>query len=207
MSSQPVPKPGTARRLGSVPRRGWLVAVLVAGCATGGLPVTSPPTLAPANPATPVPIIRPLPAITPVPAVTPAPPSTATPAPTEIPGPPAAALTPIGKDAIPGELGSFTWRSMGSDAPWLVPLADQAVREQGPYVVTFAPPMLVESWTARWAPVADGTAGAVAGFEQGDTGSLVMEGPDQPGTWSLQVDARFAGGDRCAYYWRLEVAP
>jgi hypothetical protein len=142
-----------------------------------------------------------------VPAVATAPPATATSKPTEIPGPPAAALTSIGRDAIPGELGSFTWRGMGSDAPWLVPPTDQAVGDAGPYAVTFAPPVLVESWIARWAPVSDAGAGAVDGSEQGGNGPLVVEGPDQPGTWSLQVDVRFLSGDRCAYYWRVEVAP
>lgn len=199
MSSQPVPVPCVRRRIGSVPCLGLLVAVLVAGC-TSGLPA-SPTPAASADPSTPIP------ALTIVPTVTATPAGATTPRPTEIPGPPAATLTPIGRDSIPGELGSFSWQGMGSDAPWLVPPAGKAVSDAGPYSVTFAPPVLVESWTARWAPVMDGTAGAVAGFEQGDAGPVVLEGPDQPGTWSLQVDTRFTGGDRCAYYWRLEVAP
>jgi hypothetical protein len=205
--SQPVSRPGAARRRRPVPRRGWFVAVLVAGCAGGGFSLTSPPTVAPASPATLAPIIRPLPAITPVPAVSPAPSTTATVTPAEMPGPPSAALTPVGADAIAGELGSFTWQGIGSDAPWLVPLAAEAVQDAGPYTVTFVPPLLAEAWTARWAPVVDGAAGDVAGSEQGGDGPLVLDGPVGPGTWSLQVAARFAGGDRGTYYWRLEVAP
>ncbi len=195
MSSQLVRLPSVVRRSWAIPRLGLFLALLVAGCTTGGPSAIKP-----------LPDLTGAPTATATPAVTAAPPI-ATPAPTEVPGPPAAALTPIGKDAIPGELGSFSWHGAGSDAPWLVPPAGQAVSEAGPYAVTFAAPVLVEGWAARWAPVADGTAGAVAGFEQGGTGPVVLEGPDQPGTWSLQVDARFAGGNRCAYYWRLEVAP
>jgi len=197
--SQPVLMPGIARRCGPAPCLTLLVAALAAGC-TSGLP-------SPSTPAASVDAATTVPALTPVPAVSTAAPATATQRPTGIPGPPTAALTPTGRDAIPGELGGFTWRGMGSDAPWLVPPADQAVGDAGPYRVTFAPPVLVESWMARWAPVADETAGAVAGSEQGGTGPMVLEGPDQPGTWSLQVDVRFADGGRSAYYWRLEVSP
>jgi hypothetical protein len=71
--------------------------------------------------------------------------------------------------------------------------------------VSLAPSVLIERWTARWAPVVDGTAGAVAGAERGATGAAVLKGPDRPGAWSLQVDVRLASGDRCTYYWRLEV--
>ena len=67
MSPQSVPVPRVLRRCGSVPCRGLLAAVLAAGCAGGGLPITSPPTVPPASPATPAPVITPLPAITPVP--------------------------------------------------------------------------------------------------------------------------------------------
>jgi hypothetical protein len=207
VSSQPVPGPGTACRRGSAPCRGWFVAVLVAGCAGGGLSVTSPPTVAPASPATLAPIIRPLPAITPVPAVSPAPSTTATATPAGTPTPPSAALTTLDADAIAGEQGGFTWQGLGSDTPWLVPPAAESVHDAGPYTVTFVPPLLTEVWTARWAPVVDGAAGDIAGSEQGGDGPVVLDGPVGPGSWSLQVDARFAGGGRCAYYWRLEIAP
>ena len=190
MSSQPDSFPGVDHRWRSVPLLGVLVAVLAAGCATGDLPA-----------------IKPLPEITAVPAVAPAPSAAVTPRPTEIPGPPAAVLMPIDADEVPGELGGFTWLGTGSGAPWLVPPPDEAVHESGPYAVRFSPPLLVERWDAAWAPVADGTAGAVAGAEQGGMGPVILEGPDRPGTWSLQVDVRFAGGGRCAYYWRLDLKP
>ena len=201
MSSQSVPVTRVLRRTVSIPCLGLIVAVAVTGCADGGLPASSTPAAVLADPSTEGA------ALTPTPAVSPAPSAVATPAPTEIPGPPAATLTLIGGDAIPGELGGFTWRGMGSDAPWLVPPAGQAVREAGPYAVTFTPPLPVEHWVAAWARVVDGAAGAVAGSEQGVRGPVVVEGPDRRGTWSLQVDVRFAGGGRCAYYWRLEIAP
>ena len=199
MSLQPVPVPGVARRWGSVPLLGLLVVVLAAGCTTGGLTASSA-TISGET-------VTPIPALSPVPVVSPAPPAAVTPRPTEIPGPPAAALTPIGGGPIPGQLGGFTWEGMGSDTPWLVPPAAETVHDAGPYMVAFAPSLLVESWIARWAPVVDGTAGDVADSDQGGPGPVLFAGPDRPGTWSLQVDTRFAGGDRGAYYWRLEVAP
>jgi hypothetical protein len=217
VSSQPIPMPGVVRRCWSASCRGLICAALAAGCASGGVPASSTPAAVDGDPVPEVPALTPMPAVLPAPsaaatpapsaAATPAPSAAATPAPTEIPGPPAAALAPIGTGAIPGELGGFTWRGMGSDAPWLVPPAGQGVRDAGPYAVTFVPPILVERWSAVWAPVVGGTAGAVAGSEQGGREPMVLEGPDRPGTWSLQVDVRFAGGDRCAYYWRLEVSP
>jgi hypothetical protein len=96
---------------------------------------------------------------------------------------------------------------MGSDAPWLVPPAGAAVPATGPYAATCAAPVRGEGWSAAWAPVMDGTADAVAGSEQGGPGAVLLKGPEHPGTWSLQVDVRFADGGRSAYYWRLEVVP
>lgn len=200
MSLQPVPVPGVARRCASVPLLGLLVVVLAAGCTTGGLPASAAATNS-GDPAAPVPTVTAVPAISPVPTA----PVTARP--TEIPGPPAATIKAIGGGPIPGQLGGFTWEGMGSDAPWLVPPADEAVLDAGPYMVTFARSPLVESWTARWAPVVDGTVRDVADSGQGGPGPMLLAGPDRPGTWSLQVDTRFAGGNRGAYYWRVEVAP
>jgi hypothetical protein len=200
VSLQPVPVPGVARPRGSVPLLGLLVVVLAAGCTTGGLPASSAATISGDPLAT-------VPAITSLPAASPAPPGTATPRPTEVPGPPSAAITAGGGGPIPGQLGGFTWQDMGSDAPWLVPPAEEAVHGAGPYMVTFAPSLLVESWTARWAPVVDGSAGDVADSGQGGPGPVLLAGPDRPGAWSLQLDTRFAGGNRGAYYWRVEVAP
>ena len=200
MSLQPVPVPCVARRHGSVPFLGLLVVVVAAGCTTGGHPASSAANTSGGS-------VAPLPAIASLPAASPAPPGTATPRLTEIPGPPAAAITSIGGGPIPGRLGGFTWHGMGSDAPWLVPPEEEAVREAGPYQVSFAPSLLIESWTARWAPIVDGTAGNVADSGRGGPGPVLLAGPDRPGTWSLQVDTRFADGNRGAYYWRIEVAP
>jgi hypothetical protein len=204
VSSAPVPVSRAARRHVSVHCLGLLMAVLAAGC-TGGLPAVSGPPVEPGSPAPPLPSVAPV--MTGAPPGSPTSPTTVTPEPTEIPGPPAAGLTPIDGRAVPGELGGFTWRGMGSDAPWLVPPPDRALRETGPYAVTFVPPVPVERWTAAWARLVDGSAGAIAGSEQGARGPVVFNGPRRPGTWSLRLDVRFAGGGRCAYYWRLEGAP
>jgi hypothetical protein len=103
--------------------------------------------------------------------------------------------------------GSWVWDGAGSDAPWLVPPPDAALAAPGPYQLAFEPVAGVTSWSAGWAPVVGDTAGPRAGGERGGSGPLAVHGPTRPGTWSLQVDVRFAEGRHAAWYWRLEVAP
>jgi hypothetical protein len=121
--------------------------------------------------------------------------------------PPAAVLAPADGDGAPGDLGGYTWAGAGSDAPWLVPPPERAVKAAGPYTLVFDPPLEVVSWTARWAPVTGDTAGDPAGWAEGGAGVIVVDGPGRAGAWSLQLDARFAGGGRAAWYWRLESGP
>jgi hypothetical protein len=69
------------------------------------------------------------------------------------------------------------------------------------------PTLAVDGWTARWARVVDGGAGDPSAFADGGAGRIVLDGPPGPGSWSLQVDVRFAGGGRAAWYWRVDPAP
>lgn len=133
-----------------------------------------------------------------------------TPHPTEVPGPPRAALVRAASAAVDGALGTFTWDDGGSDAPWIVPPAEQAVVGVGPFFVAFRPPLPVQRWTASWAPVTTGGGGApVSG-----TGGTVVTGPvlgvgtsPGPGTWSLAVTARFGAGREATWFWRVESTP
>jgi len=164
-----------------------LGALAVAGCGTAGLPsplATDPPGGGPAETA-----------------------SGATPRPTEQPGPPVATLVVRGGVPAAGLLGSYVWDGAGSDAPWLVPPASAAVRARGPYAVTVVPPLPVDRWEAAWARVDGDTAGDPAGAASGEAGPVSVPGPGAAGTWSLMVDARFAGGNHAAWFWRIEVLP
>lgn len=210
MTSHPNPA-----RAGAGPRTalaaGLSAAALVSACVAGGLPAA---TSDPAGVGSTAPAVTP--ATTPAASAEPVSVTSPAPGPTEATGgpgpalagsPPTAVLEPPVGDGVPGALGGYTWAGAGSDAPWLVPPADHAVRASGPYRVTFDPALVPEAWTARWAPLDGGQAGDPAGFAQGGGLPIAIEGPARPGSWSLQVDARFAGGGRAAWYWRLDAAP
>ena len=108
---------------------------------------------------------------------------------------------------VRGELGSYVWGGAGSDSPWLVPPADEAVRVSGPYLISVIPPLPVERWRSAWAKVEDGTVGGPEGPASEGTGPITIREPGLPGTWSLQVTVRFTNGNHATWYWRAEVAP
>jgi len=185
-------------------------AVLAAGCGGGWSgPAGTQPPVARAGSVAPASTAVVLPASTPV-----APTPTAlapTPRPTEVPGPPGATLAAGGATVdggpAPGELGTFTWAGLVSDAPWVVPPPAGAVTGAGPFTVTFDPAMPVERWTAAWARVTADVAGSPTDGG-GSTGSAVsIEPPPVPGTWGLQVHAWFGPGRHATWYWRVEVRP
>jgi hypothetical protein len=127
--------------------------------------------------------------------------------PTEQPGPPAASLVVAGGAPVPGELGSYVWDGTGSDAPWIVPPADRGVRARAPFGVTLVPPLEIDRWEASWARVDGDQPGTPEGGARGDAGPVGVPGPGAVGTWTLQVDVRFANGNHAAWYWRVEVLP
>ncbi len=183
-----------------------LAAILLAGCATDGLP--SPPASTSASLSASPSTTTATPSLSPAttPATTAAPASDSAPQPTDPPGPPGASLSGRAANGAPGVHGRLTWAGMGSDSPWLVPPAARAVPGPGPFVVTFAPALPVEQWTARWAPVRDDLAGDPTGGGAHGTTGVVRPGlPAAPGTWSLQVSVRFAGGGSATWYWRVEA--
>jgi hypothetical protein len=125
-----------------------------------------------------------------------------------LPGPPSASLVARGAAPAPGMLGSYTWLGAGSDSPWIVPPTERAVRTAGPFTVTLqpgGPP--ISAWTARWAPILNGAAGASAASTTGNGSPIVVTGPPRRGTWGLLVDVQFGEGHRAAFSWRLEPSP
>ena len=169
-----------------------LVATVLAGCGTGGLPATAPPSVAPATASV-------------APAATPTP-TPAESAQASLPEPPGATLSGIVSGPGDGTLGSFTWDGAGSDAPWIVPSDAIRVAPRAALGVAFAPAASPVDWTARWAPVTGSSAGDVASGVDG-RGPAAVVAPDEAGPWSLQLEASFGKGRSGTWYWRLEVAP
>jgi hypothetical protein len=104
----------------------------------------------------------------------------------------------------PGALGTYTWGDAGTDAPWIVPTDSTVVRAGESLTVDLEPALAPATWTARWAPVAGGSAGDVASAAEG-TGAPSFAAPDTAGPWSLQLEAHFGQGHSAAWYWRVEV--
>ena len=130
-----------------------------------------------------------------------------TPGPTEVPGPPVASLEGGAAGIVPGELGTFLWDGLGSDAPWLVPPGSVPAAAGAPLAVTLDPALAPRRWTARWARVTAGTAGDPATVITGDDAAIGMAAPAAQGPWGLQVEITFAAGRRAAWYWSLSVGP
>lgn len=186
------------------------LAVMAWGCAAGapppdGTPSDSAPggTRVPsgqaATPGATTPATTSAPVVTPAPAPSLGPALPAT--------PPVAFLSGADGAPVPGALGGYTWNGAGSDAPWIVPTEALAARAAGPYTVRFGEDLAPDGWILRWAPVTDGVAGDVAGWAEGAGAPVTAAGPDEPGTWSLQADVRFADGHGAAWYWLLDTAP
>ena len=180
-----------------------IAAVALAGCSVGGPPTPAATTGAGSSVAGAA-----------ASAASPArsgPPATAsagtTARPTEVPGPPVASLAGGRNGIVAGELGSFLWDGLGSDAPWVVPADPVPLAAGAPLAVTLDPALVPGRWTARWAPVVAGSAGDPANLTTGDGATVNVAAPTVAGTWGLQVEISFSAGRRAAWYWSLDVGP
>ena len=181
------------------------LALVVLGCGTGSPSLSPTPagsTAIASSSAVPSSSADPSPAA-------PASPSVA--APTPVPTaagaePPAASLSGPSLEGAPvgGALGTFTWAQQGSDAPWIVPPTGAAVGADSALSVAFDPPGTPATWIARWARVRGGIAGDLASATEG-VAAPTLTAPDEAGTWSLQVEARFGPNQMAVWYWRLDV--
>jgi hypothetical protein len=130
-------------------------------------------------------------------------------APTPIPDaqPPDALLAGVAADPVAGDLGTFTWAGLTSDSPWVVGRAGGSADAGATLVVEFRPDVGEATWDATWARVAGGQAQQPGDVSDPATGPVRVTLPAEPGTWSLQLFARFGPGRDAAWYWRVEVAP
>jgi hypothetical protein len=149
--------------------------------------------------------------LAPTPDVTPtAAPSSPTPSPTEAatPGPipatpPVATLRGLGGDPATGELGSYTWGSGGSDAPWIVGKM-LGTSPGGASLDVSLGGATPDSWTAAWAEVSGASAGSPSGGVSG-SGQVAVRAPAKTGDWSLRVTVTFGPGYNATYFWHLTI--
>jgi hypothetical protein len=118
--------------------------------------------------------------------------------------PPDASMAVEGGDPVVGTLGSYTWRSVGSDAPWLRGSPIHVGRGEE-LEVSFGSPVAIATWTAgRTMPGSLDGSGAI-GLGEGRRSPPRFLAPP-PGTWSVQVVVWFAANQgSAAYYWLVEV--
>ena len=116
-------------------------------------------------------------------------------------GPPAALLAAEGGDPVAGQLGTYTWKETGSDAPWL-PGAPIAIGMGEPLSVGVAGGLPVGPWVARARP--SGTS--LPARPLGDGSDIIAFGAPDAGVWSLAVEIHFADGSGVAtYFWELHI--
>lgn len=122
--------------------------------------------------------------------------------------PPDAALGGLTRPPTPlaGTLGAWTWDERGDAAPWIVPSGGGDAGPGARLEVAFDPALTPDSWIARWARVVGGEPGDPQVANEG-VGPPAPVAPEAPGTWSLQLDARFGEGRSGAWYWWIEVGP
>jgi hypothetical protein len=119
--------------------------------------------------------------------------------------PPDALLAGASGGPTTGALGTFSWDGLVSDSPWIVPRKAVLVRPGDGLRIRFEPGPGQSSWAARWARIRGGEATRPHAAGSGDDGRVVVEAPTDAGDWSLQLEARFAGGGRAIWYWRVSV--
>jgi len=120
--------------------------------------------------------------------------------------PPDAFLANPRGSPVRGDLGTYTWGGLVSDAPWIVQRSAAPMPASTRPTVTFAGGAVPVSWIARWARVRGGEPGRPRAAGRGDgSAPLVVDAPPGPGSWSLRVEARFGEGARATWYWRVRV--
>jgi hypothetical protein len=206
-------RPTSIRRVGPV-----LLLAAAAACTSGAPPggherpagtgqgpaATASQAAATASPPAPpgtLPSPRPAAPATPTPAARSVAPATPGPA-----DPPIALLDGLVGAPVAGDLGTFMWDGLVSDAPWVIGTAAGRARRGGALSVAFQPAGLVTGWTARWARVVGGDVGGPSSAGSGSGAAIDVTAPGTVGRWSLQVSVRFGPDRNATWYWQVGVA-
>ncbi len=119
--------------------------------------------------------------------------------------PPAALLAGADGGPAAGDLGTFSWDGLVSDAPWIVGSAAGRTSVDATLTVTFDPGQPVVSWRARWAAVADGGAGTPIAGGTGEGPAITLAAPANAGVWGLQLGVTFSPERSATWYWQIRV--
>jgi hypothetical protein len=161
----------------------WLIALLVVaagGCSAAGAPSVTPATPSAAPTASP----------------TPSTPPAATPG----SQPPDAVLGVDGGAPSKGELGTYTWLSAGSDAPWL-PGTPVKAQPGAAATIVLEPPAAIATWSIRKAKPGASDETTAREIAAG-SGPIIFSVPADAGTMVLQVQFAANAGD-ANYFWAL----
>lgn len=120
-----------------------------------------------------------------------------------IPAPPAALMSVEGGDAVPGDVGGYTWQQSGQSAPWL-PGEPIHVGSLEALRVVLAEPVGIDHWTASRVR-SDNLDGGAIPIGEGSGDRIVFPAPP-PGRWSVHVGIWFADNQgSAAYFWAVDV--
>jgi hypothetical protein len=188
----------------AIVRSAALVLLLISAAACGSTAGTAPPPGASA-PSTGSATVDPSPTLAST--ATPAAPPSAAPATAPAGAPPAAILSSGAGDTA-GDLGTFSWDGLVSDAAWIVGGAGAMAASGDSLSVTFRPAdERPAGWQARWAKVVDSGPGAPSDGGSGAGPVIQLLAPATAGTWTLQLTSTFGPGRDATWYWRIEIAP
>jgi hypothetical protein len=177
------------------------IGLLVGACSRTGADSTPSPSASPvptAVVASAIPAASPEPSPSSEPVLSPSAPDES-----PLPEPPAGLLAVEGGEAVKGQLGSFTWKNGGSDAPWLdgTPIHVGAGER---LAVTFGEPIGVSNWTASRVPPGNRDGFGAIGIGEGLAGPIAFDPPPK-GSWSVSVEVWFENFGSAAYYWLVNV--
>jgi hypothetical protein len=164
------------------------------GAAATAAPTASPAASVPATPRVPPPEASPAPTTPPQ-----------EPVPTPPAGPPGASLVLGPGLLVPGDLGTYTWIDIVSDAPWLPGAGPIPVQAGGTLLVTIEDDPPVVAWEVLWAPLRG--AGPEPPVDGADGTGPILFGAPPSGGWSVRLEVSLGEARRATYYWRLDVRP
>ncbi len=121
--------------------------------------------------------------------------------------PPAALLAGTAGGPVTGDLGTFSWDGLVSDAPWIVGSAGNSTTASAALAVRLDPTLAVVSWQARWAAVSQGQPGTPVAGGSGGGSTINLAAPADTGTWSLQLSVTFSPDRNATWYWKIRVNP
>jgi hypothetical protein len=174
-----------------------LGACTQAGATPGGSTSTSPGTPSAVASETPADSLEPSPSAGPAS-------SPSQPVVSSLAEPPGASLAVEGGEPVQGQLGTFTWRNAGSDAPWLdgSPIRIGAGER---LTLTLGDPVRVANWTASRVPPGNRDGSGAIGMGDGSAEPVAFDAPP-PGAWSVRVEVWFSDSlGSASYYWLLNV--